>query len=182
MIDLPGRTPERFPSRAEESARRIIRDRLQQEISRTEGLVVGVASAASGGDILFHEIARELGVERRLLLPLPPDLFRNESVSPAGPEWEKRFDALMRELPSPASLARSDALPDWLGARADYNPWQRANLWMIYEAAALNAQHLTLLALWDGTTGDGPGGTEHMIRLAKQQGASTVIIRTQDLV
>ena len=52
---------------------------------------------------------------------------------------------------------------------------------MIYEALAVNAQHLTLLALWDGTTGDGPGGTEHMIRLAKQQGASAVIIRTQEL-
>jgi len=182
MIDLPGRVPERFPTRSEASARTVIRDRLQQEIERTEGAVVGVASAASGGDILFHEVARDLKIERRLLLPLPPDLFRNESVSPVGSEWEKRFDVLMREFPSASFLARTDELPTWLGARADYNTWQRANLWMIYEAVAIDAQHLTLLALWDGTTGDGPGGTEHMIRLAKQQGASTVIIRTQDLV
>jgi len=181
MIDAPGRVPQRFPAKSEPSARALIADRLKQEISRTDGPVVAMASAASGGDIIFHEVARELGLERRLLLPLPADLFRNDSVSPAGPEWERRFDVLMREFPSPPFLARTDELPSWLGPRAAYNTWQRANLWMIYEALAVNAQHLTLLALWDGTTGDGPGGTEHMIRLAKQQGASAVIIRTQEL-
>ena len=46
---------------------------------------------------------------------------------------------------------------------------------------AVGASHLTLLALWDGTMGDGPGGTEHMIRLAKANGAATTILSTIEL-
>jgi hypothetical protein len=182
MIDQPGRQTPRFPATCEERASSAIRDKLQQELARTNGRVVAMASAANGGDILFHEVCKDLGIERRLLLPVPPDRFRSESVSPAGSGWEKRFDRLMQDFPSPPCLSRSDGLPSWLASKATYNPGQRANLWMIYEALAIGAPHLTLLALWDGITGEGPGGTEHMIRLARQQSASTVIIRTQDLL
>ncbi len=181
MIDEPGRVPERFPARLEARARSAIRERLQQEIARTAGPVVAMACGASGGDILFHEVSKELGLERRLLLPLPADRFRSESVSPAGRAWEERFDGLLRDFPAVPCLARSDELPAWLGTRADYGTWQRANLWLLHEALAVGAPHTTLLALWDGTGGDGPGGTAHMIRLAAQRGAATVVIRTQDL-
>jgi hypothetical protein len=47
--------------------------------------------------------------------------------------------------------------------------WQRANLWMIEKASAL-APERALLALWDGKTGDGPGGTEHFLQVAGQFG------------
>jgi hypothetical protein len=181
MMDQPGRTPPRFPASCESTARAAIRDALRKELQRTPGTLIGIASAANGSDILFHEVCDELGVTHRILLPLPVDLFRNESVSPAGPAWEERFDALLRRFPAPPFLANSEALPSWLGVQPKYNAWQRANLWIMQEALATGAAHLTLLALWDGTTGDGPGGTEHMIRVAKQSGAAVVILRTDQL-
>ena len=36
---------------------------------------------------------------------------------------------------------------------------------------------MTLIAVWDGKGGDGPGGTEHMIHTAREKGADVVIIK-----
>ena len=41
---------------------------------------------------------------------------------------------------------------------------------------------MTLIALWAGKGGDGPGGTEHMVKEAKEKGAKTVIISMQSLM
>jgi hypothetical protein len=158
MIDPPGRTFPRFPGSCEGIARRAISDRLQQEIERTKGKSVGIASAACGNDILFHEICAEMGISHDVFLPLPVDRFRTESVSPAGKNWEERFDQLMRQFPSPHVLSNKEDLPSWLSSRPNYNAWQRANFWLIQEALAVGCTNITLLALWDGKAGDGPGG------------------------
>jgi hypothetical protein len=151
---------------------------LRTELARTDGVVIGMSSAASGGDILSHEACAELGIKTILLLPLPADRFRSESVSPAGAGWEKRFDALLKGRGAPPCLATSDQLPTWLSGRQNYNSWQRANLWLLQEALTVGAESVSLLALWDGTKGDGPGGTEHMIRIAKDNNAATIILST----
>jgi hypothetical protein len=182
MIDAPSANPPRFPDSVRGEAAEAIRAAVQQEIARTKGAVVAIASGASGGDLLFHEVCEELKVEHRLLLPLPTDSFRNESVSPADRFWEDKFDELLGKYPSPPSLARSSELPVWLSARKGYTSWQRANLWLIHEALALNADNFTLLALWDGVKTDGLGGTYHMREVAQQYGAALVTIYTSDLL
>ena len=52
---------------------------------------------------------------------------------------------------------------------------------MLHNALALGRDKVTLIALWDGKTGDGPGGTEHMVEKAKARGAKTVILDTKAL-
>ena len=37
---------------------------------------------------------------------------------------------------------------------------------------------LTLIALWNGKTGDGPGGTEDMVKRAEAQGAKSLRLDT----
>jgi hypothetical protein len=182
MIDPPGANPPRFPDSARGQAEEVIRAKLQQEIARTEGTVVAIASGASGGDLLFHSACEALGVEHRLYLPLPSDRFRNESVSPAGRYWEDRFDELFRGYNSPPTLAQSPELPLWLSTRKGYTSWQRANLWLIYEALALGAVNFTLLSLWDGVKTEGLGGVYHMRTVAQQHGAALVTIDTADLL
>jgi hypothetical protein len=182
MIDEPGRNPPRFPDSARDKARDAIRAAIEQEVRRTTGLVIAVASGAHGGDLLFHDICDELKIPHRLLLPLPPDTFRNESVAPAGPFWQDLFDRLLTVYPDPPALAKTSELPLWLSTRSTYTPWQRANLWLIEEALALEAQHFTLLALWDGVDTHGMGGTAHMRKVAQQYGAALVTVPTADLV
>jgi hypothetical protein len=120
MIDPPGTKPPRFPDSLRERARQSIRNAVQQELARTEGEVIAMASGASGGDLLFHDVCGELGLTHRLYLPLPSDLFRNESVSPAGRFWEDEFDGLLKKSPSPSVLSTSTELPVWLSAKRDY--------------------------------------------------------------
>lgn len=182
MIDVRGTTPPRFPNSVKDQARQAILDKVQQEVTRTAGPVVAIASGASGGDLLFHDVCEQLGITHRLLLPLPPDRFRNESVSPAGRFWEDQFDALLKRDPTPPYLADSADLPIWLSVKKDYSTWQRANLWLLQEAVAIGARNLTLIALWDGVKTEGLGGTYHMRTIAQGCGAALVTIYTTDLL
>jgi hypothetical protein len=52
---------------------------------------------------------------------------------------------------------------------------------MLEEALAGGGGNLTLIALWDGKGGDGPGGTEHMVSVAEEQGANTQVINPKNL-
>jgi tetratricopeptide (TPR) repeat protein len=182
MIDEPGRNPPRFPNSLTASVRAAIKSKLQQEQGRTDGAIVTVASGACGGDLLFHEVCEELGAEHRLYLPLTPDRFRNESVSPAGRDWEDRFDTLLKQCKTYNCMAASPDLPTWLSAKKGYTTWQRANLWLVHEALALGADSITLLALWDGVKTEGLGGTSHTRMLAQQYGAAIVTIYTNELL
>jgi hypothetical protein len=83
--------------RKHKTAGAAICDAVQQEVGRTDGAVMAIASAASGADLLFHEVCEELGIEHRVYLPRPEDL-RNEPVSPAGRPWEDRFDELLKKI------------------------------------------------------------------------------------
>jgi hypothetical protein len=178
-IDDPGRPTPRFPAEKESIARQRIHEILNQERQRPAGISFGIAGGASGGDILFHEVCSELGIPSRLYLALPRDQFVVASVQSAGPGWVDRFHSLHERLPV-SVLAESRELPRWLRAKDTYTIWNRNNLWMLHHALAKGAASVTLIALWNGDRGDGPGGTEDMIAQAKARGAKTIIIETKE--
>ena len=167
MIDAADRTAARFPPRAEGAARGGIRESVLRLRDSGGTPMVGVAGGASGGDLLFHEVCAELGVATRLPLALPVEEFIATSVAPAGEGWVWRFRMLVKRLGSENVhvMGENDG---WRDAATD-SVWSRANLWMIEEAVALAPQR-TLLALWDGKSGDGPGGTEHLLSVAPSYG------------
>jgi hypothetical protein len=167
MIDRPERAQPRFPAWAESRARDAIHNRVAEIIWTQPGPTIGLAGAASGGDLLFHEICDELAIATRIVLALPVDEFVEASVAPAGPGWVKRFHALLeRRMPEELCvMGPKDGLQEGLAG----NIWQRVNLWMIEQAVSL-APERALLALWDGEVGDGPGGTEHFVHAALKSG------------
>lgn len=185
LIDAPGRKRERFPARAEAAARHSIEDSMGGLLAAlgTE-TVVGIAGGASGGDILFHEVCETLEMPTLMRLALPVAQYIEASVAPAGAGWVDRFHVLLQRL-GPDAVKLLDAtvvLPEYLAHGSDCNIWQRTNLWMVDEALRLAPQR-TLLALWDGAAGDGPGGTEHLVELAPRFGIDVApIIRTQSFV
>jgi hypothetical protein len=167
MIDQAGREHARFPASAESRARTAIRDAIMAIAWAQAGTTIAVAGAASGGDLLFQECCEELGIATIVLLALPQDEFEAASVAPAGPGWVKRYHALLER--TAADRVHVMESGDGLLEGATDNVWQRANLWMIEKASAL-APERALLALWDGKTADGPGGTEHFLQVAGQFG------------
>ena len=72
-------------------------------------------------------------------------------------------------------------MPGWLRHRAGYSLWQRNNLWILNEALSAGARNVTLIALWNGQHGDGPGGTSDMISRAGDRGAETRVLNTSAL-
>lgn len=193
-VDTPDRPTPRFPPRSEARAREMIRGAVAAELARsareadggTAGAppVRGISGAASGGDILFLEVCREMGIPCEVHLALPRDRYVERSVADT-PGWVERFDRLLAVLPVRV-LAEDDELPRWIrgGGRSEASIWQRSNLRMLADAldAAHDAAHLTLIALWNGRQGDGPGGTRDMIGIARERGARTVILDAKELL
>lgn len=179
MIDRPDRKQPRFPASAEARARETIQDAIAHLAWSQPGTTVGLAGGASGGDVLFHECCKELGIPTRVLLALSPEEFEAESVAQAGGNWVGRYRALLRNA-GPGLRVMQDI--DGLLEGPTENVWQRANLWIIEEALRLASERV-LLALWDGNAGDGPGGTAHFLETARRCGVKILpVIRMQSLL
>jgi hypothetical protein len=180
-IDTPDRKAPRFPAAKEGQARAIILEALTNIKAKNDGKLLGISGGASGGDILFHEVCEELNIPSQMYLVLPRNEYVKASVSDSGPIWVDRFNRLYDKLKAKV-LSDSDRLPRWLRAKKDYNIWQRSNLWMLHNALSISQDHLTLIALWNGATGDGPGGTEDMIKRAQDRGATFVHLDASELI
>lgn len=186
MIDEDGRKETRFPNDKAESVKKKIKAEMKTLVSNTKeasseakrAKFLGIAGGACGGDIIFHEVCKELGIPSEMLLSLPEDEFIANSVRRGGNEWVDRFNALNGD-PDIALHIMSETkdMPQWLGIEDNsYSFWQRNNLWILYSAMASGGRNITLLALWDGKEADGPGGTKHMIEEIEKIGAKSIII------
>lgn len=184
MIDSPDRKTPRFPADKETVAREKIKELIEKELMESGGIKYGIAGGASGGDILFHEICAELGIQTKLYLAIPRNEFIAESVAPAGPNWIERFNKLFNRLEKKKQvrvLCDTKQLPQWLRDKPDYNVWQRSNLWMLYNAKADAGNDVTLIALWDKQQGDGAGGTKDLVERAGKFAVKPLIINTKEL-
>ncbi|MGH7333389.1 MAG: tetratricopeptide repeat-containing protein [Candidatus Rokuibacteriota bacterium] len=179
-LDAPGRATPRFPADRETQAREAIEAAVRREHDTEGAEVVGIAGGASGGDILFHEVCQALSIPTTLYLPFPADAFVAASVQDAGPAWVDRFHRLAQRLPTRV-LQDSEALPVWLRRRPAYTIWDRNNLWTLQNALVSGGADATVIALWDGGSGDGPGGTQHMVETARHRGARTIVLDTRTI-
>ncbi len=160
MVDAAGRPVPRFPVEQEVEIRGRIRDELEQL-----RVGFGYSSAACGGDLIFCECLLEMGAKVNLVLPCPVDAFKRQSVSFAGPEWERRFH---RVVGSANTLLIANA-----SSYATTDTDAASSLALMYAnrivtgLATLQAQALDVelhaLALWDGRPGDGTGGTSSVV-------------------
>jgi hypothetical protein len=187
MVDAAGRPAEksRFPrtARAETTARQLILDAVKKEVGGDAAETLGIAGGASGGDILFHEVCAELGIETQLFLALPQDQFQVESVEPGGENWVARFQAIRQKTSTLRLMQKAKPLPDWLASRKGYSIWERNNLWMLFNTLAIGAEHQTLIALFNPEREpDGPGGTQHLIDMARAKGLRTVSVDARPLL
>lgn len=187
MIDAPDRPQPRFPASREDAAaariRQAIADIVATAANRQEQeRVVGMAGVADGGDLLFHEACHQLGVETQVLLPFPERVYRATAITRQAARWADRYYAALRNASKVLTLSRTDTLPGWLLARPNYSTWQRNNQWIVHHAwATATCDRVTVLALWNGEAGDGPGGAADMVATAQARGAEVVSLDTVTL-
>lgn len=164
LVDAPDRDVPRFPpekvARATEAIEAVI-DTIGAgpgDLAFTQG--------ASGGDLIFAESCVARGVRLQLVQPLPEDEFVRRSVltSADGAQWAERYRRLRERCATPLFTLPASEAPDSGGTSV----FERCNRWMLEQALAWGADKLTLVCLWDGSDGDGPGGTAHLVDLAKR--------------
>jgi SMODS and SLOG-associating 2TM effector domain 1/Protein of unknown function (DUF4231)/Tetratricopeptide Repeats-Sensor len=192
MIDPPGRVPERFPGHQEQTAKEQILEAIRAIKAVADGQgeqLIGLAGATDGGDVLFHEACAELGIDTEVFLPVPELAYRATATS-GWPGWVERYHAVLGWVRERAReknkkedgvhiLARADQRPTWLQGRAGYSTWQRSNRWILHHAwATTTVNRVTVLALWNGEPGDGPGGTADMVNTAQAGGADVIVLET----
>ena len=158
MIDLPDRPQPRFPAWLEVQARGWIRNSIVTATKASGTDIIGHASGARGGDILFHEECRALGLRTIVVLPFPARVFETNSVSGVkSGRWTARFRKLWRET------SKEDRIV--LHLPQSNEAYDLCNTRLIELAKASGAFHL--IALWDGKGGDGPGGAADLVAKAR---------------
>lgn len=173
MIDKPDRNQPRFPSGIEPSIAAAIDTELQ---SLNAGF--GFAGAACGSDILFLEAMLKRG-HINIVLPFAKDEFVKTSVAVTpGGSWTARFEHVLERAESVQTA--SGAPLEWGGIVFEY-----ANLLLLglaqLRSRALDTE-LVGLAVWDGSPGDGPGGTAETVKSWRHRGLRVVEISPRKYV
>ena len=185
MIDAPGRARPRFPADQENTARAQIEEAVREiraAAAQRKERVIGMAGALNGGDLLFHEVCHDLGIETVVFLPVPEIAYRTTAISGPASGWAERYHVVLgraEEAANVLTLARTETQPGWLLSRPDYSTWLRSNRWILHHAWAVTTDdRVTVLALWNGEPGDGPGGVANLVAAAERDGAEVRVLDT----
>jgi hypothetical protein len=106
-VDAPEAPEPRFPVEQIDAVRERIRAALNQQHADTL-----VASAACGADLLALDVAGELGIRRRVILPFPRDEFRASSVTDRPGDWGAMFDRVCDDVEAHGDLVILGATGD----------------------------------------------------------------------
>jgi tetratricopeptide (TPR) repeat protein len=179
IVDAPNRPKPRFPADKEKIA--IAAQKIAEAL---DALAAGpddlaLCQAAAGGDLLFLEACQQRRVRCQILLPLREPEFIERSILPSvgGDGWRDRYFEMKRQLEEPIRI-----MPEELGPLpSGVDPFERCNLWLLYTTLSWGIDKTRFICLWNGSGGDGPGGTEHMYNEVKQRTGRVKWIDTRAL-
>ncbi|MGE3840830.1 MAG: TRAFs-binding domain-containing protein [Vicinamibacterales bacterium] len=173
LIDRPGRLAARFPP----SLQAAVRDALRRRLASWPRCF-GFASAACGADLLFLEEVTRAGGETTIVLPYSAAAFVADSVDIVpGADWVARFEQAVGRAHAVITVSEH---PIGLGSSSfEYG------LMMLDGLAAVRADELETdfiaLAVWDGKSGDGQGGTADAVARWRRAGRTLEIIDLEAL-
>lgn len=176
-IDPPNAKKRRFPAEREAEVAAKVREVLE---SLKPDLTI--SSAACGADILLLEVAQNLGIESRVILPFDKREFRRRSVADCGSDWGSRFDSLIADgSPIDKSLVvLSPNLPS-SDAEADiaYTSVTDAIIQAASESAGCDNPCIAMgLLVWDGIVKDERDQTALFRNHAAKRGWKIVEVKT----
>src|SRR4051812_34501730 len=168
MIDRPDREGPRFPP-ADETA---VAKQIKAEVERLKP-GFGFSSAACGSDILFLEAMLRREAEVTVVLPYQLEQFIADSVGIIpGSNWRDRFDRILQE--ATRIVIASNQQLELGGVSYEFCNEMVLGLGSI-KARQLDTELLSL-AVWNGQTGDGPGGSASVVESWRSLGLDPVVI------
>jgi len=174
-IDSADSEVPRFPFQSVEK----VRERLKDFFLSSKASVL-VCSAACGSDLLALDIAGELKLQRTIILPFPPGVFKKKSVADCYGNWEFKFDKICNEVTSDGKLIVLYSEED------DNRAYEKTNIEIlnfaerIVNTQADNADNKKIIALvaWEGKTRGPNDVTAHFLKEAKNRNISIAEINT----
>jgi len=171
----------------ENRTKEAIKRAVASEQKRAERILFGMASGASGGELLFHEVCQELQIPTRLYLPMPVDQFVGDyvSISEDQDDWIERFNKIYSNTTYRSVLNNSDELPRWLQLKPHYSLRRQGNLWMLQHALFEGLQsgaQITLIALWNGKEDDRTFGIADLVRRVRETRIKYIHLDTEKIL
>ncbi len=160
-VDAREATEKRFPAENVDAVREKIRAAFVE--AGAQGLV---CAAACGADILALEVAGELGLRRRVVLPFAKEIFRQTSVADRGGDWGARYDRVLAQIEASGDLVvnKYDQTEDTYFA-ANHDILDTAE-----DFAEARKAELGALVVWNGVSRGENDVTGHFFEEAKSRG------------
>jgi len=168
-IDPPQASQPRFPLSNVPVVTRDIENLLRRRRATTL-----VSAAACGADLIAQDVARKLGLRRRIVLPFQPAVFRAASVTDRPGDWGDLFDIVIAEVAAAGELRIID---DGHGGLSD--PYTATNERLLREAFELSGQctmaqssppALAAAVVWEGRDRGARDYTSAFAELARARG------------
>ena len=162
--------PARFP----EARVPAVRAAIHEKLVGLHAPLVGVSSAARGGDLLFLEALLALGGSAQIILPFPAEDFRRTSV---GHGWNDAFDRALGAERVTLAPPIHDQLPATDEARG--RAFGEVNREILRIALALAVQRHAeplFLALYHSSDQDKEGGTKRALDEWQREGRRVAIV------
>lgn len=149
-IDSQDSPVARFPLEVSPTVRTHLHTLLKEQ-----GATMLVSSAACGADLLALEVAGELGLRRRVILPFAPEKFRAASVTDRPGDWGRLFDKIIADVRQTGDLVLIDE------EKEDKEAFLSTNRAILDEAQKLAprrngkakmtpGRHILAVIVWDG--------------------------------
>lgn len=161
----------RFP--LERSA--AVQAELEALFQREHALAL-VCSAACGADILALEVALQLGLRARIVLPFAADRFRSTSVTDRPGDWGPRFDEVLRRVQQQSDVVDLGYSPD-----APNDAYDAATRAILSEALTLSqplSAAVLAVSVWEGNARPTGDATQDFVDCAKRAGMRVLTVST----
>ncbi len=155
-IDAADASTPRFPPQSVPTVRTKIEEYLRQR--RPSAII---CSAACGADLLLLQAAQKAEVPRYVLLPSPPEEFRQSSVTDRPGDWGAIYDEILRH-----SSVEVHQVP------AGQEGYLEVNRRLLDKAQALAAEvgvSVAALVIWNQESRGEDDVTAHFLREAAQR-------------
>ena len=160
----------------------LVRERLRAVFLREPAQAL-VCSAACGADLMALEVAEQLGLRFRIILPTAPERFRETSVVDRPGEWGGLFDQVIGRAERAGDLV---VLP--LEEGSPRGGYERVNAAILDEAVAIAGQaeqdgtpvvaSVLAVVVWDGTPRGSTDFSAAFLLEAHRRGLRVVTIAT----
>ncbi|MFO8183666.1 MAG: tetratricopeptide repeat-containing protein [Candidatus Aegiribacteria sp.] len=173
-IDRPGRPSPRFP----ESVSGKVKSRVKKKLIELKP-DIGIASAADGADLIFHECLNEMGRISHVVLPAPMDHFASKLKFSGGKRWADRF---WKAIDSAHQIEVSSS--SRFDCEAD-GPYQLAADYLIEYSLDVGRNfdaEVLPLVVWDELPSSHPGGTGYIVTRFRQLGYEPCRVSMASLV